>query len=253
MAMAEVDREHALARTFVRLAATLVSGCDLVELYDDLVRSAVKLFGLRAAGVVLADQRGELHVMASSSEEARQIEVFELQNDQGPCMDAYKTGQPVAAIHPEEQAARWPLIAQRITEVGLGPAYAVPMRLRDETIGAVNFFRPPAEPLPEGDLETAHAMADVATIAVLHYRSAQANHELAAQLQGALDSRVMIEQAKGVLAERGQVDMDVAFALLRAYARSTNSHLSAVAEAIASGRLDAGLPLEGLQAKPPDA
>jgi len=245
--MVDVDREHTLARTFVRLADTLVSGFDLVELFHDLVESSVRLFSLSAAGVVLADQRGTLHVMASSSEEARLIELFELQNDEGPCLDAYRSGLPVAVDDPGEQLARWPQFARRSAEVGLGPAYAVPMRLREQTIGAVNFFRPVGQPLPASDLVTAKAMADVATIAVLQYRSAQASLELAQQLQGALDSRVMIEQAKGVLAERGRVDMDIAFGLLRSFARRTNTHLSEVAEAIAYGRLDADLPLQGLQ------
>ena len=240
MAGPDVDREHVLARTFVRLADTLVSGFDLVELFDDLVTSSMEIFELKAAGLMLADSSGRLRVMASSSETARLIDVLELQGDQGPCVEAYRRGEPVTAEDPDEQARRWPQIASRMRELGLGGAYAVPMRLRDQTIGAVNLFREPQRPLRGGDLVTAQALADVATIAILQVRAANATLELAEQRQAALNSRVTIEQAKGILAEYGRVDMSAAFAALRGYARSHNLRLSGVAEALAQGRLRPG-------------
>jgi len=237
MAGPEVDREHVLARTFVRLADTLVSGFDLVELFDDLVASSMEIFELRAAGLMLADSTGRLRVMASSSEAARLIDVMELQGDEGPCVEAYRHGAAISAEEPDEQARRWPQIAGHMRDLGLGAAYAVPMRLRDQTIGAINLFRAPARPLQAGDLVTAQALADVATIAILQVRAARATQELAEQLQAALNSRVTIEQAKGVLSEYARVDMSAAFAALRGYARGHNRRLSEVAEALASGRL----------------
>jgi len=237
MAGPDVDREHVLARTFVRLADTLVSGFDLVELFDDLVASSMEIFELTAAGLMLADANGRLRVMASSSEAARLIDVLELQGDEGPCVEAYRGGGTVQVEDLDEQAHRWPTIAVRMRELDLGAAYAVPMRLRDQTIGAVNLFRPPGRPMQGGDLVTAQALADVATIAILQVRAARATLELAEQLQAALNSRVIIEQAKGVLAEYGRVDMAMAFASLRGYARSHNRRLSEVAESLAQGRL----------------
>jgi GAF domain-containing protein len=183
-------------------------------------------------------------VMASSSEQARLIEVFELQNDQGPCLDAFRAGATVAVRDADEQRARWPSLSTKLDESGLGAAYAVPMRLREQTIGAVNFFSPAGAPLPEGDLATAKALADVATIAILQYRASVASVRLAEQLQVALGTRVMIEQAKGVLAERGGVEMDVAFGLLRGYARRNNALLADVAEAVVLGTLSTELALD---------
>ncbi len=249
----DVRREQTLAQTFVRLADTLVTGFDLAELFDDLVASCMDLFDLAAAGLVLADQRGVLHVMASSSPEARLVEVFELQGEQGPCLDAFTGGMVVASPDLEDQRRRWPTFAEHLASAGLGPAYAVPMRLRDQTIGAVNLFRNPGLPMSGDDLLTAQAMADVATIAILQHRASRASVLLAQQLQAALDSRVMIEQAKGVLAERGSLGMQEAFDALRAYSRSTNKGLTSVAEAIAHGELDPDLVLQRSSASAPDS
>lgn len=241
--MTDVEREHRLAHTFVRLADTLVTGFDLVELFDDLVASMVDLFDLAAAGLLIADHGGVLRLMASSPERSDVVELMELQADEGPCLEAYRTG--VAVSVPEvEQATRWPRRASLIGEAGLGPAYGLPMRLREETVGGLNMFRAPARPLSPSDLVTAQALADVATIATLQVRASRAGPQLAEQLQAALNSRVMIEQAKGVVAEHGKVDMQTAFHRIRAYCRANNRRLSEAAEAIAHGRLDAGVVLD---------
>ena len=155
-------------------------------------------------------------------------------------MDCYRTGQPLRADSDQEQAERWPLFAREVRERGFGPLYALPLRLRDNTIGALNIFQLPGNELPEGDLQIAQALADVATIAILQHRIIHAGEQLAEQLQTALNSRVAIEQAKGVLAEYAHVDMAHAFAMLRHYSRNTQSHLSEVAAAIASGKLSPG-------------
>ena len=241
MSAAETSRELRLGRMFVRLADSLVTGFDVVELLGALVNSCVDLLDASAAGLMLSDQRGQLVVMAASSEQARLLELLELQNDQGPCLDCYRTGLALEAVSDEEQALRWPLFAPEARARGLGPVYALPLRLRENTIGALNVFQAPGAPLPEGDLHIAQALADVATIAVLQHRTIHAGEQLAEQLQTALNSRVAIEQAKGVIAEFAKVDMDRAFEMLRGYTRSTQSRLSEVAAAIASGQLSPGV------------
>jgi GAF domain-containing protein len=237
MSDVNTSRELRLGRMFVRLADSLVTGFDVVEMLDALVISCVDLLDAGAAGLMLSDQRGQLRVMAASSEQTRLMELFELQYDQGPCVDCYRTGQPLRADSDQEQAERWPLFAVEVRSRGFGPLYALPLRLRDNTIGALNIFQLPGAPLPDGDLQIAQALADVATIAILQHRTIHAGEQLAEQLQTALNSRVAIEQAKGVLAEFAHVDMARAFEMLRHYSRNTQSRLSEVAAAIASGKL----------------
>lgn len=233
----EQDRERRLARAFVRLADTLVNGFDVAELFDDLVGTCVDLLSLSAAGLMLTDQGGALRVMASSSDKTRVLELFELQNDQGPCLDCYRTSAIVAAVDEADQAARWPAFATEARALGLGPVYALPMRLRQQTIGALNLFRTYPSPLSGLELDIGQAMADVATIAILEHRDRLADQHLAEQLQTALNSRVTIEQAKGVIAEHARVDMDAAFAILRDHARSNNVRLTELARAVASRQL----------------
>ncbi len=237
MSGVNTSRELRLGRMFVRLADSLVTGFDVVEMLDALVTSCVELLDAAAAGLMLSDQRGQLRVMAASSEQTRLMELFELQYDQGPCVDCFRAGQQLRADSDQEQTDRWPLFAHEVRSRGFGPLYALPLRLRDNTIGALNIFQLPGSPLPEGDLQIAQALADVATIAILQYRTIHAGEQLAEQLQTALNSRVAIEQAKGVVAEFAHVDMARAFEMLRHYSRNTQSRLSEVAAAIASGKL----------------
>jgi len=233
----ETTRDVLLGRKFVALADSLVTGFDVVELLDDLVASGVEWLDLAAAGLMLTDQQGKLRVMAASSTPTRLLEVFELQNDEGPCLDCFRTGQPVVAEDLDTQQERWPRFATEVRNLGIGPVYALPMRLRDRTIGAFNLFRLPGEPLTDLDLALGQALADVATIAILQHRTIRESEQLAEQLQAALNSRIVIEQAKGVLAERAQVDVEVAFTMLRGFARQTQSRLSDVAASVASGDL----------------
>ena len=237
MIAAEPTRESQLVRTFVRLADCLVTGFDVVELLDGLVDSSVRLLDLAAAGLMLSDQRGGLRVLAASSERTRLLELFEVQNDEGPCRDAFRTGQQVASITADDQRLRWPTFADEIAAAGFGPVYALPMRLRDDTVGAVNLFCSPGSVLSDDTLAVGQALADVATIALLQHRTIRAGERLAEQLQTALTSRIAIEQAKGILAERGGIDMDAAFALLRSAARARQVQLSVLAAALAGGEV----------------
>lgn len=233
------NRERRLASAFVALADNLVVGFDLAELFDDLLLACVDLLELAAAGLLLADQRGALRPVASSSEQTRLLELFELQNDEGPCLDCYRDGTRVGAVD-DEALDRWPMFGPEARALGFGPVYALPMRLREQTIGALNLFRPVGAPLTDHDLGVGQALADVATIAILQHRARVAEQQLAEELQTALNSRIAIEQAKGMIAEFAQVDMDRAFAALRGYARSNGVRLTEVAMAVASGQIAVG-------------
>ena len=218
-----------LSDTFVDLADTMVTDFDVIDFLHVLTDRSVALLAAGAAGVVLADTRGELRIAAASSEEAGLLELFQLQNDQGPCLECFRTGQPVTATDLAGPAQQWPRFAQAAAQAGFQTVQALPMRLRDQVIGALNLFR--AEPglLDAADLRIGQALADVATIGLLHERNVRRSETAAEQLQGALNSRVVIEQAKGKLAERLGIDMDHAFTMLREDARNSNQRLTDVA------------------------
>ncbi len=232
------DREQRLATIFVSLADTLVDDYDVVDLLDRLVRSCVDLLGVTAAGLLLDDQRGHLVVLASSSEETRLLEVFQLQSNEGPCLDCFTTGQPVTSHDLSVDRQRWPIFVPAALAAGFASVAAVPLRLRAQTIGGLNLFHAGPQVVPDEDIHMAQALADVATIGILQRRSTHRGTLLAEQLQHALHSRVVIEQAKGVLAERHGTSMDGAFAALRQHARNRNLKLTDVALAVAHGELD---------------
>ena len=231
------EREQRLADVFVTLADTLVTDFDVVDLFNNLAEACVELLAVTAAGLMLVDVHGHLRVMASSSERSRLLELMEIQNDEGPCLDCHREGAPVLVADLAAQRARWPSFADEAIRVGFRAVYALPMRLRSDTIGALNLFHRDPDTISETTLRIGQALADVATIAILQQRAVHAREELSQQLQTALNSRVIIEQAKGVLAERQQTDMSTAFTLLRGHARSTNQQLSDVARAVVAGEL----------------
>jgi GAF domain-containing protein len=231
------EREARLGEAFVILADTLVGDFDVVELLGELSRTCVDVLDAGAAGLMLADQRGHLRFMAASSEKSRLLELLELQYEQGPCLDCYHTGAPVSADDLVAETTRWPSFALAAREAGFSSVHALPLRLRDQTIGAMNLFHNGSRRFDDADLRTAQALADVATIGILQHRAAHHSALLAEQLQTALNSRLVIEQAKGVLAERGQLDMDAAFELLRRYARDNRTGLSNTARQIVQREL----------------
>ena len=218
-----------LSGTFVELADTMVADFDVIDFLHILTDRSVSLLAVSAAGVMLADPRGELRVAAASSEAAGLMELFQLQNDEGPCLDCFRTGRPVTAADLTGPDQRWPQFAAAAARAGFRAVEALPMRLRNEVIGALNLFGAAAEPLSPEDLRVGQALADVATIGLLQERAVRRVETVAEQLQGALNSRVVVEQAKGKLAERLSIDMDAAFGLLRAYARNSNQRLTDVA------------------------
>jgi hypothetical protein len=224
-----------LPEAFVELADTLVAGFDVIDFLHLLTDRSVELLDASAAGLLLADPRGELRVVAASSEQVRLLELFQLQSDQGPCLDCFRTGRPVSEGDLSTADERWPRFTAIARRAGFAAVQALPMRLRNETIGALNLFRTTPGPFGTADVRVGQALADVATIGLLNERSLRRAEILNEQLQGALNSRVIIEQAKGKLAERLGLDMEQAFAVLRRHARARNRGLSDLARDFVDG------------------
>jgi transcriptional regulator with GAF, ATPase, and Fis domain len=231
------SRQTLLGQTMVLLADNLVTDFDVVELLTELADRCVSILGVSAAGLMLAGPDGALRVIASSSEKMHLLELFELQTDQGPCLDCFQTG--VAVAHHDLAAAteRWPKFAPEAMANGFTAVHALPMRLRGNVIGALNLFEAEPPVIDPDGIEAAQAFADIATIAILQYRSSVQANELMDQLNTALNTRIVIEQAKGIVAERDGVDMDQAFASLRTYARNNNLRLTDVATDVVRGTL----------------
>lgn len=238
-------RERLLARAFVRLADTLAGEFDVVEFLQSLAVDSVQIVGAEAASVMLVNARGELRLVASSEERMRLLELFEIQSAQGPCLDAFGSGRTVQASG-AESSARWPVFAPRASAAGFQALCAVPMRARADIIGALNLFRGSDRLFSDAELEIARAMAQVATIALLQERVIRERGMLAEQLQAALHSRIVIEQAKGMLAEHLSTTVDEAFQLLNRYARDRNRKLTDVARDV----VDREIPHDALARRP---
>ena len=240
--------DERLAQTFVELADTLVGGFDLMEFLHMLTERCVELLEVDAAGLLLADSHGSLQLVAASTEQARIVELFQVQNDEGPCLDSYRTGQAVIVPDITEglAAARWPRFSAAAAEMGFAAVHAIPMRLRDQVIGTLNLFGTAADGLDPAVARAARALVDIATIGILQERATREQELVAGQLQVALNSRVIIEQAKGILAERMRVTPDQAFIVMRAYSRNHNLPLTQLAADVIAGAADM---LAGSQAR----
>lgn len=230
-----------LAQVFVELADTLVEEFDVVDLMHVLTERSVELLGADAAGLMLADQRGELQLMACTLERARVLELFELQIQEGPCREAFLTGLAIANVDLGDAHERWPVFTPAAVEAGFWATHALPMRLRGQVIGVLNLFTDQQVRLSQDDIAVAQAMADIATIGLLHERNLHEQTVLSEQLQTALHSRVLIEQAKGMLAARAQISVSEAFARMRRHARRDGVTLTAVATAVVDGSIDVGV------------
>lgn len=233
-----MTREALLARTMVELADTLVDDFDIVESLTTLADRCVEVLDISAAGIMLVAPEGDLRVMSSSSDAMRVVELFELQAQQGPCLDCYRTGEPIVNQDLAAANGRWPRFCAVAVAGGFHAADALPMRLRGQVIGALNLFRSAAGSLTEADILAAQALADVATIAILQHRSTHDSRIVNDQLNQALESRIITEQAKGMLAEQGRLDMQTAFERLRTHARNNNRRLVDVAADVVDGRLN---------------
>ncbi len=230
-------REDALVDAFVGLARGLVSVVDASEVLRQLVDGCVGLFDSVSAGVLLTDDRGGPAVAASSSAERQVLGSLEVQAHQGPCLDCVRLAEPVQVADLAQARGRWPAWAPAALAAGVRSAYAFPLRLGDTVVGALGFFGSRVDPVDERDRRIAQALADVATITVLTARRVGRAEERTGQLQTALDSRVVIEQAKGVVAAALGMSVDDAFGVLRTHSRSANRRLAEVAADVTTGRL----------------
>ncbi len=227
-----------LSRVFVEVADTLVDDFDLIEFLHKLAEHTAAVSEAASVGLMLADEAGNLHYMAASTESAKHLELFQLQHAEGPCLECYRTGEPVAIADLAQRDSRWPSFAASAWEAGVRSVHAFPMRLRDRVIGALNVFDADPMPFRADDVNVVQALADVATIAIMQERAISRAETLTEQLQGALNSRIVIEQAKGMIAHRHGVDVDTAFERLRAHARRSQLRLADLAREIVAGSAD---------------
>jgi GAF domain-containing protein len=233
-----MSRETVLARTMVELADNLVDDFDIVDVLTLLADRCVEVLDASAAGIMLGGPDGQLQLMTSSNEAIRIVELFELQSAEGPCWDCFYSGRPVVNQNLTTATERWPHFAPVAVDAGFLGSDAIPMRLRGNVIGALNLFRTERGSLNEEDVTVAQALADVATIAILQNRTSVAAAEINTQLTAALTSRIVIEQAKGIIAERRRVSIEEAFASMRRHARNRNLRLADLARATVDGAID---------------
>jgi transcriptional regulator with GAF, ATPase, and Fis domain len=222
-------REREIVRTFVELSNVLVDGYDMVDLLSEWTAKCVRLLDVAAAGLLLADGWGDLHLVAASSERTHHLEVFQLQRDQGPCLDCFHTGAAVVVPDLRAESARWPDFARVADSVGFASVHAIPMRLRDQALGTLGLFGTTSGRLNDDDLALAQALVHVASVAIVNEKSAADREVVNAQLQSALRSRIVLEQAKGVLASAGRLGMADALTVLRGYARDHDRPLTTLA------------------------
>jgi transcriptional regulator with GAF, ATPase, and Fis domain len=231
-----------LTEALVEFADTLVADFDIVEFLQRLTDRCVALLPVDAAGLVLADRTGESRVIAATSDDAHLLEAFQLHLDEGPGVECHRTGQPVDVPDLRETRQRWPRLAEALDQVGFSAVLALPMRRRSDVIGAMNLFRRSSGRLEPATVRVARAFTDVATIGILQQRVRHEQEALIEQLRTALASRVVIEQAKGMLAERLSLGTEQAFGLLRQYARNRNRRLTDLARAVIEGEADLSRP-----------
>lgn len=221
-----------LAEVFVELADTLVDDFDIIEFLETLTAHTADVSASASAGLLLADPHGQLQYMASSAESVKLLELFQLQYQEGPCLDCYRTGEPVINTDLTAADERWPLFAPRAISAGFQSVHAFPLRHRHKVIGALNLFSHDVGQLEPTDVRIVQALADIATIGLLQERAIRNSEVLTEQLQSALNSRIVIEQAKGALARMHGIDVDAAFVMMRQYSRRENHRLSDVAHAV---------------------
>ena len=227
-------RQTLTATTFVEIVDKLVSDFDVIEVLTLLTSRCVELLDAAAAGILLADSDGHLRVIGASNEQIQLLELFQIQNDEGPCLDCYRTGGVV--LHSDlDRVSPWPLFTAECTNAGFKSVCAVPLRLHAHTLGCLNMFMSEPKGLTDTDVALAQALADVASIAIIQDQASRDAATREGHLQHALNSRIAIEQAKGMIAERHRVDMTEAFSRLRTYARNNNRGLTETAEALIAG------------------
>ncbi|MHB1969438.1 MAG: GAF and ANTAR domain-containing protein [Acidimicrobiales bacterium] len=235
-----MSRESLLITTLVELADNLVDDYDVIDVLTVLVNRCVQTVDVDAAGVMLARPEASLQFVASSSESMRMLELFQIQADEGPCVDCFRSGQPIINHALDAGDGRWPQFSPRALAQGFRAVHCMPMRLRGSTIGALNLFRTTTGAMNPDDVAAAQGLADVATIAILQHQSSLNATTLNSQLSYALNSRIIIEQAKGMIRQALNCDMHEAFERLRWHSRNHNVKLTTVATRVVEGLLSPG-------------
>lgn len=238
------QRQRDVVRAFVELTSELVDDYDTLEMLARLTANCAELLDVESAGLLLADTRGVLHLAAASSERTEALELFQLQREEGPCLDCFHGREAVSVPDLDAEKERWPQFSRSALAAGFKSVHAVPMQLRGDVLGGLGLFGTSVGPLDPNDLDLAQALAHVACVAIVNEKSAADRTTVNTQLQHALTSRIVLEQAKGVIAHSGNVKMDVAFAVLRTYAREHGRKLSAVAGEVVDRKLRAETVLE---------
>ncbi|WP_346009448.1 GAF and ANTAR domain-containing protein [Streptomyces varsoviensis] len=238
-----MSRQQQVSQVFVELADTLVDEFDIIDFLQKLSARCVELLDVTAAGILLADSYGRLQTIAASDEHTRLLELFSLQHEQGPCVECYTRGVARTNIDLANatHTAGWPRFAHHARDAGFTTTHAFPLRLRQHVVGAMNLFHADRRPLGAEDSALAQALADVATIGILQQRTLERTLTERAQLQSALTSRILIEQAKGILAERWDTTPDHAFTALRGYARGHGMQISVLAGKVIDNEAPSGL------------
>ena len=225
-----------LAEVFVEIADTDGDGFDLSQFLQLVTVRAAEVADAAAAGLLLADAQQKLQVVAGSDETTKLLELYQMQHRQGPCLECFRTGEPIVNANLADTAQRWPQFMTRAMAAGFHSVHAIPLQLRGETLGALNLFDSQIGRLQPDDVRIVQSLADVVTIRLLHERASQGGELLVAQLQAALDSRIVIEQAKGAVAQQRQISVEEAFELIRAHSRRNSQQLSDLARTIVVDR-----------------
>lgn len=241
------QRERDIVRAFVDLSTELVNDYDMLEMLSQLTTNCASLLDVASVGLLLADDRGVLHLAAASSERSHQLELFQLQRNEGPCLDCYRSGAPVTVPDMAAEQERWPQFSRAVLGAGFKSVHAVPMRLRGRVLGALNLFGEGVGVLEDSDLDLAQALAYVACVAIVNEKSASDHLTVNSQLQHALTSRIVLEQAKGVIAQTGGLEIDDAFKVLRRYARDHGRKLGDIAHDVVNRELRGEMLLEHSQ------
>ncbi len=218
-------------QTLSRFAKVLPAQYDLELALAELTESVAAVLGLCGSGVTMAED-GRLRFVTAVSPASGELERIQEQEQSGPCQDAYDTGEAVCVTDVRVETTRWPEFAAAASRLGVAGVAGIPMRLTNHTIGALNLYAPEPREWSEDDIAAAAVLADVATSYVINASKMRQQQQLSEQLQQALVSRVVIEQAKGITAQKHAVTVDEAFHLMRGHARSNNASIRAVAEAI---------------------
>lgn len=233
--MTETPRETRVLDAVVSLVDSLLADFDVVDLLTELTERCAALLEIESAGLLLVDPLEQLRLLAATSEETRELELFQLQADEGPCVDCYTTGQPISVADIQAEADRWPRFVPAALDAGFASVHAVPMRAAGIVMGALNLFGTHPGALSDADLLVGQTLAHIATVAILQEHP-PTPFTVMPQLRSALTSRVLVEQAKGFLREILDVSVEDAFTLLRSYARANGEHLTDVARRLMTDR-----------------